>query len=245
MNTGTADYWRKLLCLDEDVPPSFLSTFNSPFCFLRPFFVWLVTLFLKKYYQIEVVGADHLPDRPPYILASNHQSYLDVPVLMFDIDPAKREEIYIITKKYVFRQPLFALLVHSAARCFAVDAEKDFLGALRIAVKIIKSKKALYIAPEGTRSKTGQVGPFRVGVGVLAVETGVPVIPIYIHGTHEAWGCGQLLPKRGKIKMIFGEPFDAVAYAKEHPGEQAYDVYKSVTEELRQRVVKLGEPFSQ
>ena len=126
-----------------------------------------------------------------------------------------------------------------AANVMRLDREDDFMPAMQAAVKVLKLGKSIYINPEGTRSKTGELLPFKVGVGVLAVETGAPLVPVLIEGTFNVIKPGSIFPRPHKVKVTFGKPIYMDRYAKKKESEMAYDVYKEVTDELYKRVVSL------
>jgi long-chain acyl-CoA synthetase len=92
--------------------------------------------------------------------------------------------------------------------------------------------------PEGQRSSTGELQPFRPGVGVLLDHLQVPVVPVFIHGTREAMPPGRILPRPRRITLVFGEPLDPRALERWGEGDQAQD---RITHALRDRVAELGE----
>ena len=123
------------------------------------------------------------------------------------------------------------------------------LEGLRIAAAILQAGYPLLIFPEGTRSVTGKLQPFKPGLGLLAIETGVPVVPTLIEGTFEALPKGRLLPRRSKIKVTFGEPVkvemlvaDCKALA-EIPPLKRRELYQRLTDEVRQRLIQLKRPL--
>lgn len=120
-----------------------------------------------------------------------------------------------------------------------IDSAEDFLPAMRAAIKILKLGKAIYINPEGTRSETGELLPFRAGVGVLAVESGAPIVPVYIGGTFHALPSGSFFPRPARISVSFGKPILMDEFEKKKESEMAYQVYKEVTDQLFERVRSL------
>jgi 1-acyl-sn-glycerol-3-phosphate acyltransferase len=124
-----------------------------------------------------------------------------------------------------------------------IDNASDFLPALQAAAKVLKLGGSIYLNPEGTRSVSGELLPFRVGVGVLAVEANVPVVPVYISGTHDAMPPGKFFPKPVRVTVSFGKPVYMDGYVKRKDTEMGYDIYKAVTDELFERVrsLKVGQ----
>ncbi len=242
MTEATSDYWRKLLGVDEPVDKSFLNNFHSPIESLRPLFFIIIGLLCKLYCRVTSHGLENLPASPPYIIAPNHVSVLDQTMVSFAIGPKRREDLYTLAAKHFFDNPFTRFFMRVGANVMRLDRDDDFVPALKSASKLLKLGKSVYINPEGTRSKTGELQPFKVGVGVLAVETGAPIVPVYIEGTYKSLKPGTVIPKPHKVNVYFGEPIKMDAYIKRKKNEMAYDVYKAVTDELfeRVRLLKIG-----
>lgn len=96
------------------------------------------------------------------------------------------------------------------------------------------------IFPEGCRTLDGSLLPFRNGIGVLAAELGVPIVPVWIHGTYEAWPVGQLLPRFGKVAVSFGKPVKINADERKEWRFQGWDEYELATQKIREAVVELS-----
>lgn len=239
MAEDTSAYWRKLLRIDEPASEAFLKTFRSWLEIFRPLFFAIVNLLCKLYFRVEVFGIENIPKDPPYIIAPNHASAIDHAMVSFAIGRHRREELYTLATKYFYDRPVAKIFIKIGANALRIDTIEDFFPALRAATKVLKLGKSVYIFPEGTRSETGQLLPFRVGVGLLAVETGAPIVPVYIDGTFKAMPPGKYFPKPAKIKVSFGRPIYMDEYAKKKQTETAYYVYKEVTDELFKRVSSL------
>jgi 1-acyl-sn-glycerol-3-phosphate acyltransferase len=232
---GTSDYWRKLIGADEGVEPDALSKYDYHHKALRPLFFFLFGLCARSYWKINAVGTENLPARHPYIVAPNHTSALDYPVVAWAMGQA-RNDLYVLATKHFYDLPPARFFMKIAANVARIDTVDDFLPALRAAVKILKRGKSIYINPEGTRSTTGELLPFRPGVGMLAVELDVPIVPVHIAGTHECMPPGSPFPKPGNIEVRFGVPISVDAYLPKLKDQNAYYVYKEVADELREKV---------
>jgi len=179
VSLSTSDYWRKLLGVNsgsEDI----LKKFNYPHRFLRPLFFVLFGIFLRVYCRIKVKGIENLPEDPPYILAPNHSSSLDYPIVAWAVGK-KRKDLYVLATKFFYDMPFARFFMKIASNLQRLDIDNDFLSGMKVAAAILKQGKSLYINPEGTRSETGIILPFRPGVGMLACELNVPIVPVYIH----------------------------------------------------------------
>lgn len=239
MNEGTSDCWRKMIKADEAVPDDFLKGFRSWLEIFRPLFFAVITLLCRVYFRVKVYGLSNIPDEPPYIIAPNHESALDQTVVSYAIGRARREQLYTLAVKHFYDRPVARVFMKIAANVMRIDSADDFFPALRSAVKVLKKGKSIYINPEGTRSQSGEMLPFKVGVGILAVETGAPIVPVYIEGTFRSMPPGRFFPKPAVVTVTFGSPIYMDEYVKRKQTEMAYDVYKSVTDELFKRVCSL------
>lgn len=162
MNEGTSQYWRKLLELDKPVPPNFLGRYQTLHCLLRPFFYRIVSIPLRFYCPEKIYGLENLPDKPPYIIAANHGSAMDYVAVAWAMG-ARREELFPLTTKFYYDNPWALFWIRVAANAVRIDTVEEFFPALRVAVKILKLGKAVYVNPEGLRTTTGEVLPFRPG----------------------------------------------------------------------------------
>jgi len=239
MDQDTSTYWRKRLELDKPVPPGFLNRYKPPHRFFRPLFYAVVDMALRLYCPEKVYGLENLPAKPPYIIAANHGSAMDFVAVAWAMGKRK-EELYPLTTKLYYDIPWARFWIKVAANAMRIDTVEDFFPAMRTAVKILKAGGAIYIQPEGLRSTTGEIMPFRPGVGTLAVETGVPLVPVYLHNTWKVLPTGWIFPRPYPVAVCFGKPLEMKAYQEKLRTTQAYDVYKEVAEELRRRILGLS-----
>jgi long-chain acyl-CoA synthetase len=240
IDQDTSAYWRKHLQLDEPLPPDLLGQYRTWHRFLRSFFYAVVSAALRIYCPVKVSGLANLPEKPPYILAANHASAMDYVCVAWALG-RRKEELYPITTKLFYDVAWARFWIKVAANAVRIDTVEDFFPALRVAARILRAGGAVYINPEGTRSTNGRLLPFRPGVGVLAVETQVPLVPVHVGGTWQALPTGSIFPKPRPVSVAFGQPISMKEYGRRKHQEQAYDVYKEVTAELRQRVQSLSQ----
>jgi len=240
-NEDTSAYWRKLLKLDEEEKEDILKQFEYPHRFLRPLLYLIFGLFSRTYFKLRAFGVENVPEKPPYIIAPNHVSAADYHCVAFSLPKEIKKNLYVLVTKVFYDNPFTGFFIKVGANAARIDTVEDFFPAMRVAASILKLGKAVYINPEGTRSETGKLMPFKVGVGVLAVELGVPIVPVYVDGTFELLPTGSVFPKPGKVNVFFGKPISMEEYQEKKKTESAYYVYKEVTEELRKRILELRE----
>jgi 1-acyl-sn-glycerol-3-phosphate acyltransferase len=141
-----------------------------------------------------------------YVIMSNHQSHFDLPIVCYVV----RGTVRMVAKKELFRIPIFGRAMREAEMiCIDRDDRASAIASLRAAGDLIADGVSVWIAPEGTRSKTGRLGPLKKGGFMLAHETGAPILPIAIAGTHAILPPGTAVVKRGKpVRVQLGEPLE-------------------------------------
>jgi long-chain acyl-CoA synthetase len=148
-------------------------------------------------------------------------------------------------RDYFFNTPLRGWFFHTFLRVVPFDRTVNPLEGLRIAAAILQAGYPLLIFPEGTRSVTGKLQPFKPGLGLLAIETGVPVVPALIEGTFEALPKGRLLPRRSKIKVTFGEPLQTEMFVgsrkilAEISTSERRQLYQQLSQEVQRRIEEM------
>jgi long-chain acyl-CoA synthetase len=240
---NTSDYWRKLLRLDEEEKEDVLSKFKYPHRILRPIYYGLFTFLSMFYLKVKVIGVENLPATPPYIVASNHSSAMDYPVVAWVMGKKVREDLYVLVTKLFYDNPFTRFVMKVAANVQRIDIDENFLPGLQAAAKILKRGKSIYINPEGTRSETGELLPFRPGVGMLASQLNVPIVPVYVHGARNSLPTGSIFPKPGRIDINFGKPIYMDDYRPKLESENAYYVYKEIAEEARRRIKEMKDSY--
>ena len=161
----------------------------------------LILVYCKRY---DVVGREHVPRSGGVIVVSNHVNNADPPM----IQRALPRYLVFMTKKEMIRAPVIGFLV-KAWGAFPVRRGEADLSALRAACQIVQSDEMLMMFPEGTRSRTGQLGEGHPGTAMIARRTGAPILPIAITGTEGiAWPGVFFKPRSIRhIRVVIGEPF--------------------------------------
>lgn len=207
---------------------------------VRPLTRRFLASIYRRWFAFEARGLEHLPTKGPFIIAANHASHMDTGAIIVALGD-RAEQLFVLgARDYFFNTRLKGWFFHTFLRVVPFDRTANPLEGLRIAAAILQVGYPLLIFPEGTRSVTGKLQPFKPGLGLLAVETGVPVVPALIEGTFEALPKGRLLPKRSKVIVTFGEPVKAELIRPEvaTPSERR-EMYQRFTERVRERIEAL------
>ncbi len=164
---------------------------------------WLKILLKITGVRLEVRGLEHLNPKEAYVFAANHQSQFDIPVLAV----ALPYQIRWLAKKSLFQIPFFGWALR-AIGYIPVDRENPRKGyaSLLAAAEKIKGGFSVVIFPEGTRSPTGQLLPFKTGGFVLAIKSGKPVVAVAICGTKEIMPKGKLYVRPGRVRVRIFPP---------------------------------------
>jgi 1-acyl-sn-glycerol-3-phosphate acyltransferase len=158
--------------------------------------------------RVRVEGAvDEIPRTGPVIIAANHSSNLDVPVLGSSLMPRIGRRFQWLGKKELFDWPIVGWVARNGG-VHAIDRSAADVDAFRLAARILEEGHVLFVFPEGTRSRDGALGEGKDGVAVLALRTGAPIVPVGVTGSYERWPRGQKLPHPGgRVTARVGSPF--------------------------------------
>ena len=190
----------------------------------------IVVFLINSITIAEFIGAENIPEKGGVILAINHMSHLDTPLLM--ANPIRPDITALVTTKYK-EKPFVSWFTDTGGGIWINRDIADF-SAIRKAAKVLGEGLALGIAPEGTRSKNGQLQEGKPGTLMLAVKTGVPIVPVGVTGTESALRDLAHL-RRPYLTVRFGEPFIIPPFER---GNRSSDL-KKWTHELMLRIAAL------
>jgi 1-acyl-sn-glycerol-3-phosphate acyltransferase len=166
---------------------------------VNPFAYWLVRLtfqpFFRLYFRLSRIGLEHIPARGPVIIAANHRSFLDP----FVIATMARRPMYYVAKRELFRKRLQGWILN-ALGAFPVDRGAGDRDMIETAKAILDRGDIVLIFPEGTRIRPGSLGTPKRGVGRLALESGVPVVPVAVIGTETVRRGWRIRPHKVRIR---------------------------------------------
>jgi len=162
---------------------------------------WLLLRILaRSYFRVKFIGTEHIPPTGLVILAANHCSYLDP--LMVGLGLTR--QISFLAKQELFRIPLLGMWLRWVG-VFPVARGEGDMKALRTSLRLLKEGAVILLFPEGTRSQDGRLQKLETGVSWLAIQSGVPVLPVYIAGTNRAMPRGAWFPRLCKVIVDYGE----------------------------------------
>lgn len=162
----------------------------------------------------QVYNSERIPATGPVLLACNHVSFGDPPLVGSAID----RTIHFLARESLFRNPLFGAWLRSL-NSLPVDRDGSGGAGLRAVLELLSRDELLLIFPEGTRSPDGQLQAGRPGSGLIAMKSGAPVVPVRVFGLYEAWGRHRRFPGPGKVKIKFGHPLVFREADFQRPGE--------------------------
>jgi len=161
------------------------------------FIIWCI---FKLLYRLQVHGLEHY-FRGPAIIAPNHTSYLDPPIVSI----AWPEELHFLAKESLFKIPLFGRFIR-LLNSHPVHGGAADVTVFKTILKLLSEGKQINVFPEGRRS-FGELASIKPGIGLLLSRSKTAIIPTYIHGADKIWGRERKFPKLwGKIVCIFGSP---------------------------------------
>ena len=162
---------------------------------------FLCQVFTLLFFRYRVYGRRHIPADGSFILAGNHQSYLD-PVFM-GIGSTRR--LLFMARDTLFRSRLFGGLIRSTNAIPVVRGKAD-IGAIKLVLARLKDGEGVCLYPEGTRSADGRITAFKPGFGLLCRRSRAPVVPAVVDGAFECWPRQRKLFSPGPVVVQFGPP---------------------------------------
>jgi long-chain acyl-CoA synthetase len=158
-----------------------------------------------KMFDLKVYGRERLVGQG-YLICPNHASFLDGFILAYAVPGPLRHRLFSLGYSGYFDVPVVRDLL-KLIRVIPVDSVRNVVAAMQVSSYILRNGQILSIFPEGFRTPTGEVGQFKKGVAILARELEVEVVPVYIHGSYEAWPPGATLPRPHPIRVAIGRKY--------------------------------------
>jgi 1-acyl-sn-glycerol-3-phosphate acyltransferase len=189
------------------------------------------------YFRWRVFNPERVPLTGPVILAANHASFIDPPLVGCGL----RRDINYLARESLFRFPGIGALLRSWN---AVPVDRDGAGArgLKAILGRLQGGGAIILFPEGTRTPDGQLQPARSGIGLTVIKSEAPVIPVRVFGTFEAFNRTMKFPRPRRIAVKYGAPLDFSAEraeAKTCAKDRLKEIYQEVADRIMAEIAKL------
>ncbi|MBN1269601.1 MAG: 1-acyl-sn-glycerol-3-phosphate acyltransferase [Kiritimatiellae bacterium] len=159
-------------------------------------------VFFKLFFHLKVRGVENVPDEGPCIVACNHASYLDPPIVGAGI---KRRMVRFMARDTLYRTP-FAQSFLTKVHTVPIDRTRGDVGALRRALKALAAGGVLGLFPEGTRTPDGNLQKAKGGIGFLIAKARVPVVPAYVEGSFQALPKDAKRLRFSRLTLTIGPP---------------------------------------
>ena len=190
---------------------------------------WSEVLIKASGVQLEIIGERNIKDNRNYIFAPNHSSFMDFPVLFVAIN----KYLVFVAKKELKKIPIFKSILNVSGFIF-VDRDNtsdaiDSLNELKSDIK--NTPRSVVVFPEGTRSSSNQLQSFKKGAAVLSINTGLPIIPVYIMGSFDWWDTKNFRKNSNKIVVNFGKPIITE--------NKQYEDRENITNSIKKEIIKL------
>ena len=170
----------------------------------------------KLLFRLKIRGTENLPRQGPFLICPNHLSFLDTFLVVSALPQHVTRRLFFLAYSDYFEGPILSFL-GKLIKVIPVDSDRHLRQSLRRAAEGLRRQLVLCVFPEGERSIDGQLKRFRKGAAILAQEMQVPVVPVAIIGTYEAWSRGSSKIRLHPVRIRFGVP------VRPSPEKNAYD----------------------
>ena len=194
-------------------------------------------LLYKFYFRWHVFNAERVPLKGGVILASNHASFLDPPL----IGSGVRRGINYLARENLFRFPVMGWVLRQW-QVVPVDRDGGGGAGLKAILDRLLDGGAIILFPEGTRTRDGKLQPVRSGIGLAVVKSTAPVVPVRVFGTFEAYGRHLRIPRPYRVAVKYGQPMNFAqlrAEAKVCSKPRLKQIYQQVADEIIGAIAKL------
>jgi 1-acyl-sn-glycerol-3-phosphate acyltransferase len=212
---------------------------NSGKKFREPGFTfWLSRIAVRaaafSYWRCRVSNAERMPMEGPVILASNHVSFADPPL----IGSMLPRPAFTLARSTLFHPPWFGNYLR-ALLALPIDRDGGGGAGLKVLFELLAAGRPVVLFPEGTRSADGRIQPARGGLGMLVIKSRAPVLPVRLFGVFEAYPRTRKLPRPGRVELKFGQliRFDALAdEAEQAPKARVKAIYQEVSDSVMRAI---------
>jgi len=195
--------------------------------------------FFALYSRVRFHNPERVPREGPVILASNHASFLDPPL----VGSGLRRMVNYLARDTLFHTPLVGAVLRSW-KVVPVDRDGGGGAGLKAILDRLLDGGVILLFPEGTRSLDGKLRPAKAGIGLTVIKSAAPVVPVRVFGTHEAFGRHLKWPRPFRLSVSYGQPMDFKALreeAKTCAKPRLKAIYQQVANEIMEEIGRLEE----
>jgi 1-acyl-sn-glycerol-3-phosphate acyltransferase len=185
-------------------------------------------------FDFRVVNRERIPTEGSLLLAVNHQSFLDPPL----VGCACGRDVFYLARKSLSEIPILGGLLPKL-NVIPYDQGGSDMSAIKAVIRVLKAGRATLIFPEGTRSRDGSLMPAQPGTGMIVAKTLSPVLPMRIFGAHEAFPKESMRVRLHPITLVVGE---VMHFTKQDCEGDAKVVYKNISDSIMERISALRCP---
>ncbi len=196
---------------------------------------YVLRVMFDMFFRGQVMGVENLPPRGGFLLAANHASFIDPPMIGCHLS----RQIAYFARKTLWKGGISSWWLDAVG---AIPVDRDGgqdVSAIKRVLKALKAERGLILFPEGTRTPDGNLQPAKAGVGFIACKTQVPVIPVRIFGSYEAFGKGRGLHLGTPVSVVFGRPIPPSVYDEPKAGKDRAQI---ASERIMSEIARLEHP---
>ena len=189
------------------------------------------------YFRWRVYHPERVPLTGPVILAANHASFIDPPL----VGAGLKREINYLARKSLFRLPVAGAVLR-AVNAVPVDREGGGAAGLKAILDRLLAGGGIILFPEGTRTRDGKLQPARSGIGLTVIKSNAPVVPVRVFGTYEAYGRHLKFPRPRPVSVKYGQPmlFEKLrAEAKTCSKPRLKEIHRQIAGEIMEAIARL------
>jgi 1-acyl-sn-glycerol-3-phosphate acyltransferase len=198
------------------------------------FWYTLSKIAARFFFNFRVIHPERMIEEGPVILASNHASYFDPPL----IGICSRRAVYYLARKTLQGVPLLGRLL-PRINVIPVDRDGNDMSALKTIIRLVRAGNGVVLFPEGTRSPDGNLQPAKAGIGLVVAKTRAPVQPMRILGSHEAFAKGSGRIRATPITVVIGKPIRFTPDELDPKGDERA-LYQRLSDRVMAAIAELG-----
>ena len=187
----------------------------------------------KSFFSYRVIGKEKLITDGPVVIASNHESFLDPPLVGIAYD----QSVYYLARKTLFRG--FGAWLYPRLNAIPVDQDRPDMTSLKTIIKLLKKNKQVVVFPEGARTLDGNLQPAEAGTGLIVAKSKAVVQPTRIFGAREALPRGSGKVKFCPITVVVGDP---IVFTPEELNAKGREGYQKIADRIMEEIGKLQLP---